>query len=161
MTETSDMEGLLLVAVQDLYDGENALGAHLPHLAAVAENDTLASVLTQDVERSRGQAERLASIALQLGGPAQGSENLWMKGILTDARRDSETIRAGALLDIALVGAMRKAKHAERVSYETAIALCDALSLDHPGSLLEQSRQEEDATDKMLERLLYRLSQPG
>ena len=44
-----------------------------------------------------------------------------MAGIADDARRDTKSVEKGPLLDAAIVGAIRKAKAAQIVSYDTAI----------------------------------------
>ena len=68
-----------------------------------------------------------------------------------------QTIAAGPLRDIALVGALRKAKQSERVSYETAIALARALGLGDAAATLETIRDEEHAADAALAGLLTAL----
>ena len=56
--------------------------------------------------------------------------------------------------DTALVGAFRKGKQAERVSYETAIALAATLGEDEAETLLTGFRDEEAAADATLSSLL-------
>ncbi len=154
MAEIIDGQGLLLTAVQDLYDAECAMIERLPAIAEYVSDPTLARLLADDVARSREQAERLAGIARDLGDEPKGPANIWLRAILDDADRDIRSTAAGVLLDIALVGAIRKGKHAERVSYETAIALADALSRAEDSQLLQASRDEEERTDSGLQRLL-------
>ena len=62
-----------------------------------------------------------------LGADRQGPRNIWLRAVLEDAERDVATTAAGRWRDVALVGAFRKGKQAERVSYETAIALAGHL----------------------------------
>lgn len=155
MAEIIDGQGFLLTAVQDLYDAECAMIERLPAIAEYVSDPTLARLLADDVARSREQAERLAGIARDLGDEPKGPANIWLRAILDDADRDIRSTAAGVLLDIALVGAIRKGKHAERVSYETAIALADALSRAEDSQLLQASRDEEERTDSGLQRLLH------
>ena len=61
---------------------------------------------------------------------------------------------AGPLRDTALIGAFRKGKQAERVSYETAIALAAGLGRSEDAALLTRSRNEEAAADARLAQLL-------
>jgi ferritin-like metal-binding protein YciE len=155
VAEIIDGQGLLLTAVQDLYDAECAMIERLPAIAEYVSDPTLARLLADDVARSREQAERLAGIARDLGDKPKGPANIWLRAILDDADRDIRSTAAGVLLDIALVGAIRKGKHAECVSYETAIALADALSRAEDSQLLQASRDEEERTDSGLQRLLH------
>jgi ferritin-like metal-binding protein YciE len=158
MTEIKDAPGLLLTAVQDLHDGECALIERLPAIVRKVSDPAFAGFLADDITRSRAQAGRLEEIAGRLGGAAQAAPNIWLRAIIDDAQRDCEMIEHGVLLDIALVGAIRKAKQAERVSYETAIALSDTLSRTDEARLLRASCDEESEADACLLRLLYTLA---
>ena len=84
----------------------------------------------------------------------QGPECLWAEAILEDAKRDTEMVKPGPLLDIALIGAVRKLKASEIVAYETAI--CVARSLGEASALeaLQRTHVEEQAFDDTLHRLL-------
>jgi ferritin-like metal-binding protein YciE len=88
-----------------------------------------------------------------------GAPNIWLRAILDDADRDTENVEKGNLLDIALVGAIRKAKQAERVSYETAMALAANLG-GADTATLEATRDEEAAADGALADCLVRLTAP-
>jgi ferritin-like metal-binding protein YciE len=63
-------------------------------------------------------------------------------------------IEQGPLLDIALIGAFRKGVQADRVSYETAIALSRSLGLDDAERALTLSRDQLAETDDTLAGLL-------
>lgn len=155
MVDIVDAPGLLLTAIQDLHDAECAMVERLPAIARHAGDAGLVRLLTDDVAQSRDRARRLAGIARAMGEGPNGAPNIWLRSILDDADRDARTTAAGPLLDVALVGAIRKGKQAERVSYETAIALADALSRPADAQLLQSSRDEAAAMDSGLERLLY------
>ncbi len=88
----------------------------------------------------------------------EGPSNLWMNGILDDAERDASQTQRGRLLDIALTGAIRKAKAAEIVSSETALRLATELGLDDIVLAVEANRQDEIAADRRLKACLYRLT---
>ena len=156
MGDVSSAKGLLLTAVQDLYDGEKAVVERLSALREHVADAALGDFLEADRSRSREQVQRLETIACGLANEPEGAPNIWLRAILDDAERDTGTIARGLLLDIALVGAMRKAKQAERVSYETAIAVAEALGRAGDARSLQQSRDEEARADAELERLLYR-----
>lgn len=150
MTSIASRASLLHTAVEDLYAGKLDAAARLPRLAEAAAASALAALLRDEADHAAEQARRLAEVAGELGRP----KNLWMAGVLDDAERDTRQTQSGALLDIALIGAVRKAKAAEIVSSETAIAL--ARRLDDPTILaaVERNRAEEIATDRALKALL-------
>ena len=140
------MAALLHVAVQDLYAGKLLLHDHLPALARAASDAELVRLIEAEAARAGAQAERLATAAGDMTGP----KNLWVAGILDDADRDARSHQRGAVLDIALVGAVRKAKAAEIVSSETAIALARHVDQADIIDAVLANRDEEIAADRVL-----------
>ena len=103
---------------------------------------------------SEEQARRLQRIAEGMGEKAEGPESLWVFGILGGAKRDTESVAPGPLLDAAPIGAVRKLEEAEVVSYETAIGVARALRMHDAATPLVQTRAEEAAMDATLQGLL-------
>ena len=126
MTKTHSSEQLLIVAMQDLADAELAWGERGARLREGA-GDQVAAFLDSDLGRSAAQRERLVGLIEGLGAKVEGDANIWLRAVLDDAERDIASTAAGPLRDTALIGAFRKGKQAERVSYETAIALARAI----------------------------------
>lgn len=153
MSETDTTEVLLIVALQDLLEGERAWLQRLPELRPKAPA-SIDAFVTEEMERSRAQAERLEKLLKVMPPDDEAMPNLWLCAILDDAARDSETIADGLLRAIAMVGAFRKGKQSERVSYETAIGLAEILKLSDPVQALTRSRDEEAAADAELAQLL-------
>lgn len=158
MVDTSTPEQLLVVAVQDLHDAERAWIERLPEFAGKTLR-ALAAFIETEQQRSAGQASRLMEVARGLEASPVGPPNIWLRAVLDDAARDASTIVAGPLRDIALVGAFRKGKQSERVSYETAIGLAEALAIPEAAALLAASRDEEAEADADLARILAALLQ--
>ncbi len=149
MADTDTPHALLRVAMQDLYDAELAWiewSAELQPNASYRIN----AYLADEARTARAQADRLTAALEAIDGDVDGPPNIWLRAILDDAARDADTILAGPLRDIALVGAFRKGKQAERVSYETAIALARRLNLDAIVLSLTLSRDEEARIDAAL-----------
>lgn len=151
MTNTHTSEQLLIVAMQDLADAEQAWcerGAELRD----GSGARVAAFLDGDVARSAAQRERLVALIEALGAKVAGDANIWLRAILDDAARDIASTAAGPLRDTALIGAFRKGKQAERVSYETAMALAERVGVEAAG--LRRCRDEEAAADAELAELL-------
>lgn len=152
MTRTASRAALLHVAVEDLRAGKALLAERLPALSEAASDRELVALLRGEAERAGRQRDRIDAA----GSFAAGPKNLWMIGILDDADRDARSHQPGALLDIALVGAVRKAKAAEIVSHETALALVEAVGA--LAEVLANLRDEDAATDHALRARLIALS---
>ncbi len=156
MGQVISHHALLTVALQDLHAGEQLWLERLPGLHGKA-GPALQRFIEAERTRATTQARRLEEMAAQLEMDIDGSPNLWMKGILDDAKRDAETIEVGSLRDIALVGAFRKAKQAERVSYETAMGLASYLSFNDISKALTSIRDAEHEADADLAAQLSQL----
>ena len=154
MTKTSSHAALLRIACQDLHAGKVLLGRRLPALRGAASEPALVRAIDDLVAGALVQAERFAALGLDLDAP----RNLWMTGILDDADRDAGSHEPGVLLDIALVGALRKAMAAQIVSSETAIALARQADLPDFAAAAERNRADEVAADRQLSDRLAALT---
>ena len=154
MTKTASRAALLHEAVQDLHAGKLAQTERLAAIAEAARDPELRGLIEAEVGRAGIQAERLAAAGGDMGGPG----NLWIAGILDDAERDARSHEPGPLLDVALVGAVRKAKAAEIVSGETALALARAEGQATIASAVGANREEEIAADRALKERLVALT---
>lgn len=143
------MAALLHVALQDLRAGKGLLAERLPSIAQAVSDARLSALLAAEIDRAVAARARLDD-----AGGEGGPDNLWMAGILDDADRDATSHQAGAIRDVALIGAVRKAKAAEIVSFDTAIALADGRMAD----LLKALREEAIQTDHQLRALLVDLT---
>lgn len=153
MAKTRTVHELLIVALQDLNDGEHAAIERL----APFERDVstgLAAFVAEERARAARQAGRLERWLDAFGAPATDAPNIWLRAVLDDASRDYRTIVPGPLRDIALVGAFRKGKQSERVSYETAIGLARATEKPDLEASLVLCRDEEAEADAALAQLL-------
>jgi ferritin-like metal-binding protein YciE len=153
MADTDTLDALLVACIQDLYAGEVLTVARSPHLVEAAGGETR-DRMDDNRTRSAAQAEKLRGIAALIGADAEGPDNIWMAGVFDDADRDTRTIAPGPLLDTALIGAIRKGKQAEIVSYETAIAVARALGHEDVERVLVEIHAEEQAIDAGFKALL-------
>ncbi len=150
MTKTASYDQLLTVSIQDLYTAEVLLRDTLPGVTEHANGPAL----TRHVDRIREDTEQAIEALAATGRHKGGDENLWMSGICKDMRRDTRSIEPGVLLDAAMIGAVRKAKAAQIVSYDTAIAVARALAKADVANALVAIRQRSVAANRGLARLL-------
>ncbi|WP_419826333.1 DUF892 family protein [Sphingomonas sp.] len=151
---TASAPALLHVALQDIHAGKIDAAERLLVLAAACDDPALAEIVRAEALRAAGQARRIRDAGVDVSGPA----NLWMAGILEDAERDTRQTQPGRLLDVALVGAIRKAKAAEIVSSETAIALAREVGVTDLLAVSEENLGEEIETDRSLKARLAALT---
>lgn len=152
MSKTASKEELLEVCIQDLHAGRADAVDRLECIAREA-GAKVAPAVAELARAFAAEAGRFEKLGIDLDGPS----NLWMAGIMDDAERDTRSIEAGVLLDIAIVGAVRKAIAADAASLETALALAVALSkpdvAETVQAMLDRRREADDALRAALEAL--------
>jgi ferritin-like metal-binding protein YciE len=146
MSTTRSPQDLLTVCIQDLHDGARQAAKRLPAVIEKATGSALRNVL----DRVVASAERARAALAALGRPLGGPPNIWMAGILDDAQRDTQSVEGGVLLDLAMIGAVRKALAATLVSYETAIAVAGELGEDAVQAAIEALRDDTTDLDRQL-----------
>ena len=147
---TVKSEDLLAVCLQDLADGYRQISDRMGALVEASQSLQLRSALSAVESGAAVRLRRLKALDYSL----DGAENLWMAGIVADACRDIRTIATGHLLDIALIGAVRKALAAEEVSTETALVVADRLSKRDVVDTLRRNAEQLSSEDSRLQRLL-------
>ena len=155
MSKIKSKDALLQTCIEDLDAGKRLLVRHIPQLAKRCADPALQALVADMAASAADQSARLRATGLVDGGPA----NLWMAGILDDAARDARSTAAGPLLDVALIGALRKARAAEIVSDDTAIALAEAMGRTDVRDAVAAIQAEERASDQALAARLDLLAQ--
>lgn len=158
MAEVETTPDLFVMALKDLHDGARAMADRLPSVRANLDNEDLRDLVEEDARRSAGERDRLADIIRGLDAEDEDARNIWLRAILDDADNDAATIVRGRLRDIALVGALRKGKQSQRVSYETAVALAGMLGNREAAKQLDGMAEDAEQTDTALAQGLARLS---
>lgn len=158
MAEVETPPALLLMAVQDLHDGERAMADRLGTVRGHCSDAAMQSLLDRDERESADRKAVLAALARDLEPDPEDAENIWLRAILDDAANDAETIARGPVRDIALAGALRKAKQSQRVSYETALALARDLGMAEAAAQFAAMIASAEAADAALAAALQRLS---
>jgi ferritin-like metal-binding protein YciE len=147
MAEVDSAAALFVEALQDLADAERALAERGPGVARAVCDDALQAMVIANGNAAAANVARLESMLADLDAPAHGADNIWLRAILDDADRDAATVARGVWRDVALTGALRKGKQAQRVSYETAIALAYYEQQDAAAIALSDLRDACEALD--------------
>lgn len=154
MPDTTTPHELLQLCLWDIAEGCRMLADRLPGVARYVRDEGLRTSLDTAGSGATDRAKRLAEFIETAEGPA----NLWMAGILDDAERDPTSIASGPLLDVAVIGAVRKALHAEIASLHTARAMGEACGRVDVVGAVDCSLADAVARDAELHTLLARLA---
>jgi len=151
------LEDLFTEELQDLLDVEKQLVRALPKMVKSASDEELANALSEHLEVTKGQVERLGQVFESLDMKPKSRPCKGMKGILDEGQEMLQEDLSEALLDSAITGSARKVEHYEMVAYESVSALAEQLGKNDAAKLLRETLQEETHADQMLAKLSKKL----
>jgi ferritin-like metal-binding protein YciE len=151
--EINDLQDLFVEDLRDLYSAENQLLKALPKMAKAASSPELKQAFEMHIEETKGQVERLQQIFQQLGEKPTGKKCAAMEGLIEESKELLSEDIADDVLDAGLIGAAQKVEHYEIAGYGTARTYAKLLGNREAAQLLQQTLDEEGATDKKLTKL--------
>ena len=137
-------------SVQDLYSAEKQALEAMPQLMEQVENEQLRQAFMTHQRETEQQVQRLEQIAQQMGISPDGETCQAMQGLIEEAQSLLQELEPGELADAAIIGAAQKMEHYEIACYGTARTLARQAGMDQAAELLEQTLEEEKATDEKL-----------
>ena len=151
--ETNPLEELLVDELKDLYSAENQIIKALPKMAKAASSPELKRAFERHLEETRRQVERLNQIGEALDIRLTGKKCKGMEGLIEEGKEIMEEDLDDNAIDAGLIGAAQKVEHYEIAGYGTARTHAELLGHSKVAKLLQQTLDEEGATDKKLTAL--------
>ena len=148
-----DLLRLLVDELKDLYSAENQIIKALPRMAKAATSPDLRRAFERHLEETRRQVERLDQIGEELEMKMTGKKCKGMEGLIAEGKELLEEDLDEDALDAGLIGAAQKVEHYEIAAYGTARTHAEMLGFRKVAKLLQQTLNEEGATDKKLTQL--------
>lgn len=134
----------------DTYDAEHQLIKALPKMAKAASSEELRSGFEEHLEQTREHVSRLEQVFQQHGLKPKRIKCEGMAGLIEEGDEVIEEFDEGDLRDVALICAAQKVEHYEIAAYGSLRTFAQLLGEEEAVSLLEQTLEEEKATDKKL-----------
>jgi ferritin-like metal-binding protein YciE len=154
------LEDLFVHELRDLYSAENQLVKALPKMAKAASAPELKEGFEQHLEETKEQVSRLEEIFEMLGQKGKGVKCKAMEGLIEEGKEILEMDAEPEVADAALIGAAQKVEHYEIAGYGTARTFAQVLGHEKAVKLLQQTLDEEAATDKKLTELAESIVNP-
>ena len=151
--ETNPLEELLIDELKDIYSAENQIVKALPKMAKAASSPELKRAFERHLEETRRQVERLDQIGQVLDTKLTGKKCKGMEGLIEEGKEIIEEDIDDNAKDAGLIGAAQKVEHYEIAAYGTARTHAELLGYTKAAKLLQQTLDEEGATDKKLSQL--------
>ena len=151
--ETNPLDELLQDELKDLYSAENQIIKALPRMAKGASSPELRRAFERHLEETRRQVDRLNQIGEMLEMKLTGKKCKGMEGLIEEGKEVMQELDDEDAIDAGLIGAAQKVEHYEIAAYGTARTHAEMLGYTRVARLLQQTLNEEGATDKKLTAL--------
>ena len=153
MAAMEDLRDLLIEELHDIYDAEHRITKALPKMRKAAGSSELKEGFDLHLQETQGQIERLEQIFDLLGEDAKRKKCEGIVGLLEEGEEKMGEDAHQAVLDAALIAAAQKVEHYEIATYGTLRTYAQLLGQNDVVALLEETLQEEKATDEKLTAL--------
>ena len=153
MAQITDLRGLLLHGLKDMYYAEKQSKKTLSDMAGKASNSDLKSQLREHGAHSDKHLERLEKVFDILGEKAEGVACEAMDGILKEARGLLDDISDAETRDAAIVFSAQAIDHYEITRYGSLATFAERLGHQDASDLLADSLGEEEEADEKLSQL--------
>lgn len=144
---------LFIDELKDIYSAESQLVKALPKMAKAAETEELRDGFLTHLEETKGHVDRLEQVFKQLGEKPGGKTCKAMQGLVAEGAEAIEENESGVVRDVQLIGAAQRVEHYEIAAYGTVVAMAKLMGHDDEADLLQETLDEEGATDKKLTSL--------
>lgn len=149
----SDLNGLFLHSLKDIYYVEQQILKALPKMAKKADSAQLRKAFEDHLKQTEGHVERLDKVFASLGEKAKGEKCPAMDGLIEETEKQMSEIKDKDTLDAAMIAAAQAVEHYEMARYGTLASWGNLLGHKDAVRLLEQTLQEEKDTDLKLTKL--------
>jgi ferritin-like metal-binding protein YciE len=148
--EPKKLDQLFHDTLKDIYFAEKKILVTLPKMAKAAQSDELKAAFEKHRDETEGQIERLEQVFTLIEKKPQGKTCAAIVGIIDEGAEIMEEYKGSPALEAGLLAAAQAVEHYEISRYGTLIAWADELGLDDAVSLLQETLEEEKATDQAL-----------
>jgi len=149
------LHDLFVEELQDLYSAENMIIKALPKMIDKASAADLKGALTEHLEQTKVQVDRLDQIFDQLGDELdrKGRKCKGVEGIIKENKTLLSEDAEPEVLDAGIIAGAQKIEHYEIAAYGTVRNYANLLGRNDWMQILEVTLEEEKQADKKLTQL--------
>ena len=151
--EPKTLDDLFHDTLKDIYYAEKKILATLPKMAKAAQNDELTAAFEKHRAETERHVERLEQVFALIDKKAQGKTCDAIIGITDEGAEIIKEYKASPALDAGLIAAAQAVEHYEISRYGTLRTWAEELGLNDAASLLQETLDEEKATDEALTKI--------
>ncbi|AMN40065.1 hypothetical protein RHPLAN_16100 [Rhodoplanes sp. Z2-YC6860] len=151
--EPKMLDALFHDTLKDIYYAEKKILSALPKMAKAAESEDLRAAFEKHHEETEGQIARLEQVFEAIDAKPQGKKCAAIEGILDEGQEIIKEYKGSPALDAGMLAAAQAVEHYEISRYGTLRTWAKELGLEDVVKLLEETLEEEEATDQALTEL--------
>jgi ferritin-like metal-binding protein YciE len=153
MAKAGTLRDAFIDELRDTYDAEKQLTKALPKLAKASSNSKLRQAFESHLAETHAQIARLEQVFESVDEKVRGKHCDGIAGIIAEGKAIMEEDFDDTTMDACLIAAGQRAEHYEMAAYGTLVAWAQAMGHTQAAKLLQQTLDEEKATDKKLSGL--------
>jgi ferritin-like metal-binding protein YciE len=147
------LQDLFVDQLRDIYSAEEQIIAALPKMERAASNEQLKSAFRMHLEQTQMHKRRLERIFADLSMTPSGKHCKGMEGLIQEGEEVIQEMADPQVKDAALITAAQRVEHYEMAAYGTVRTFANELGFSNIKSALQETLDEEGATDKKLTAL--------
>ena len=151
--EAKTLADLFHDTLKDIYYAEKKILATLPKMARAAQNDELTAAFEKHRAETERQVQRLEQVFALIDKKVQGKTCDAIVGITKEGAEIMKQYKGSPALDAGLLAAAQAVEHYEISRYGTLRTWAEELGLNDAVSLLQETLNEEKATDEALTKI--------
>jgi ferritin-like metal-binding protein YciE len=151
--EPKTLDDLFHDTLKDIYFAEKKILTALPKMAKAAQNEELSSAFEKHRDETEVQVERLERVFAIIDKKPQGKTCDAIVGLTEEGAEIMKDYKGSPALDAGLLAAAQSVEHYEISRYGTLRTWAEELGHTDAASLLEETLNEEKATDEALTRI--------
>ncbi len=151
--KTMNLHELLVEKLQELAGVERLLIAGLPALVPASTDAELQAAFAEHLKQTEKQASRIEDANASLRLELKMETCKPMAAMVADASKAALIEPAGAIRDLAMLGAAQRVEHFEVAAYSSTISLAKTLGYGDATNLLVENLQEEQKAAEHLKKI--------
>jgi ferritin-like metal-binding protein YciE len=151
--EPKTLDELFHDTLKDIYYAERKILSALPKMAKAAQSEELRAAFEKHRGETEEQISRLEQVFEEIDAKPQGKKCAAIEGILDEGQEVIKEYKGSPALDAGMLAAAQAVEHYEISRYGTLRTWAAEMGLDGAVKLLEETLEEEKATDQVLTEL--------
>jgi ferritin-like metal-binding protein YciE len=159
--KVDSLKKLYIHELKDLHSAEKQLLEALPKMAQKAAHTELRQAFEAHLKETRGHVDRLEKIFRDLEFSPSGERCEAMEGLIKEGENAIDDTEQEDVRDAAMIASAQRVEHYEIAAYGTARTYAEMLGRNQDVRLLQETLDEEKATDQKLNTLALEVVNPA